>query len=327
MPTPLRSGSDAPRPSATRIEAAARALDPVFRDTPQFEHPALNAQLACRVVCKIETLNPIGSFKGRGTDELLRRRAPASGGLVCASAGNFGQGMARAAQARGVPLTVFAATGANAVKVERMRAWGAEVRLHGDDLDDAKEAALAHAADQKLSFIEDGREVEVTEGAGTIGVELTRASEPLDAVLVPLGNGALANGIGTWLRSARPETRLVGVAAEGAPAMERSWRAGRPIATERVQTIADGIAVRQPVPEAVAVMLEVVDEVLLVPDETLLRAMRDAFRVLGVVLEPAGAAGLAALLEYGARFHGLRVAVPLCGNLLTDEQRARWLAS
>lgn len=274
----------------------------------------------------METLNPIGSFKGRGSDHLLRRLGGDVGGIVCASAGNFGQGMAYAARERGLPLTVFAAEGANEMKVRRMRGWGADVRLQGRDLDAAKAAARSHAERAGLRFVEDGHEVAVTEGAGTIALELTREHEPFDAVVAPLGNGALVNGIGTWLRHTGGGTRTIAVSAEGAPAMERSWRAGEVVATERVDTIADGIAVREPVAAAVATMRSVVDEVWLVSDDALLRAVRQAFRALGLVLEPAGAAGLAAVLERPERFRGMRVAVPLCGGNVTDEQRTRWLA-
>ena len=125
-----------------RIEEAVRVIDPAFLGSPQFEAEALGDELGSRLVCKVETANPIRSFKGRGTDYLLYRlRGERSEGLVCASAGNFGQGLAYAARKRGIPLTVFAAENANPAKVERMRGLGAEVRLEGEDFDEAKAAA------------------------------------------------------------------------------------------------------------------------------------------------------------------------------------------
>lgn len=313
------------RLSLARIDEAAGTVDPVFLASPQYEHEALSAELGVRLVVKVETLNPIRSFKGRGADFFAARlgsREP----LVCASAGNFGQGLAWAARKRGIPLTVFAALGANPLKLDRMRRLGAQVRLAGEDFDAAKAAARAHAEAHGLRFVEDGREPEISEGAGTIGRELLAETSAFDAVLVPLGNGALLAGVGTWIKARRPETRVVGVVAAGAPAMARSLAEGRIVETDRVETIADGIAVRVPVPEALDDLRPVVDEILLVDDDAILRAMRSALLHLGLVLEPAGAVGLAAVQQNAGRFAGQRVAAILCGGNVTPEQIRLWLA-
>jgi threonine dehydratase len=307
------------------IEEAARCIDPVFLDSPQYEVEVLGDELGLRLVCKVETQNPIRSFKGRGTDFLLHRLGDEVERLVCASAGNFGQGLAYAARKRNVPLTVFAAEGANPAKVESMRRLGAEVRLGGEDLDEAKAAARALAESEGWRFVEDGREVEISEGAGTIALELCRWPEPFDALLVPLGNGALLSGVGTWIKAHAPSTAVIGVCAEGAPAMALSLREGVMRTTERVDTIADGIAVRVPVVEALSDLAGVVDDVLLVDDETMVEAMRLLFWRMGLVVEPAGAAGLAALLAHRERFAGALVATPLCGGNLTGQQTRRWL--
>ena len=163
------------------------------------------------------------------------------------------------------------------------------------------------------------------EGAGSIGIELLRYPAPLDAIVVALGNGALLAGIARWVKAHRPATQLIGVCASGAPAMERSWRSGQMVTTERVATIADGIAVRIPVPEALADLHGVVDDIVLVDDNGLLAAMRLAHAHLGLVLEPSGAAGIAALLAHSARFAGQTVATILCGGNLSLEQMRRWL--
>lgn len=317
--------ADGKRLSPERIEEAARRIDPVFLDSPQFEAEALDDELGLRLVCKVETANPIRSFKGRGTDYLLHRLEGERERLVCASAGNFGQGLAYAARRRGVPLTVFAARRANPAKVESMRRLGAEVRLEGGDLDEAKAAARALAGSEGWRFVEDGREAEIAEGAGTIALELCRWPEPFDALLVPLGNGALLSGVGTWMEAHAPSTAVIGVCAEGAPAMALSLREGAMRTTERVDTIADGIAVRVPVEEALSDLSGVVDDVLLVDDESMVRAMRLLFWKMGLVVEPAGAAGVAALLAHRERFAGALVATPLCGGNLTGKQIRRWL--
>lgn len=329
--------ADAPAPAdpvegrirLDRIAAAAESIDPVFVRTPQLVSDALSGRLGMRMLCKVETLNPIRSFKGRGADALLRRLEAEGEGdteLVCASAGNFGQGLAFAAGRRGRTVRVFAAEGANPLKVERMRQLGARVELAGRDFDAAKDAARAYAAGRAdARFVEDGREPAIAEGAGTIAVELDAWPEPLDAVLVPLGNGSLLAGMGTWLRARRPDTRIIGVCAAGAPAMALSLQAGRPVATETAESIADGIAVRVPVPEALADLRGVVDEVLCVDESSIVDAIRLVFDTLGLVVEPAGAVGIAAAAVHRARFAGQRLATPLCGGNLTTEQARRWL--
>jgi threonine dehydratase len=173
---------------------------------------------------------------------------------------------------------------------------------------------------------EDSKQPEFAEGAGTIGQELLAHPEPIGTLLIPLGNGALLNGIARWVKAHRPETQILGVAAAGAPAMERSWRAGQVVELAQMRTIADGIGVRVPVPEAVADMRGIVDGVLLVEDAAMIEAMRLAHRHVGVVLEPSGAVGLAATLVFRDRFAGQTVATVLCGGNLTPEQMKTWLA-
>ena len=308
-----------PEPSLDGIEAAARAIDPVFLNTPQFASEAL------RLVLKIETVNPIRSFKGRGADFLVSQ-FPADGpALVCASAGNFGQGMAYAARRRGMRVVVFAAESANPLKIERMRALSAEVRLSGDDFDAAKEAARAFANETGGRFIEDGREPAIAEGAGTIGRELCRWPGSLDFVLAPLGNGALLTGIALWMKAHSPRTQVIGVCAAGAPAMALSWRERRVVETAAVGTIADGIAVRVPVPESLPAIERLVDDIVLVDDDALLGAMRLLFRHHGLVTEPAGVAGVAAAKVYESRFRGALIASPICGGNVTAEQAKQWM--
>jgi threonine dehydratase len=313
-----------PRVHLERIEAASASIDPVFLDTPQFECEPLGDALGTRMVLKVETLNPIRSFKGRGASLYVQRDA-SPGPLVCASAGNFGQAMAYACRSGGRALVVFAAHGANALKLARMRALGADVRLAGHDFDDAKLAAKAFARDAGLAMVEDARDVATAEGAGTIALELLRGAGPLDAVLVPLGNGALLAGVATVVKALRPGTRVVGVAAAGAPAMVTSLRTGRLVSHASVATIADGIGVRIPVPEALEDLDGLVDDTVLVEDASLLRALRLVHEHAGVVTEPSGVAGVAAVLERPDAYRGARVATILCGGNLTTEQYRTWL--
>ncbi len=320
-----------PRPdhrlSLARIADAAQRIAPVFLNTPQFVCEPLSQQLGCELVLKVESVNPIRCFKGRGADWFVQslHRQGGAGPLACASAGNFGQALAYAGRQHGLPITVFASRHANPLKLERMRALGADVRLAGEDFDAAKVAARAWATANGARFVEDGRDAAISEGAGTIAVELLAGGLAFDQVLVPLGNGALLNGIARWLKANAPQTRVIGVCSEGAPAMAQAFSGTRSVSEAQAHTVADGIAVRVPVPEAVADMHGLVDEVLTVADAHLLEAMRLLHRHAGLVAEPAGAAGLAPLLSAPARFAGQRIATVLCGSNLTPAQMRDWL--
>ncbi len=296
--------------SLEHIAEAARIVDPVFLHSPQCVSGALSERVGVRVLCKVELLNPIRSFKGRGADYFVHQLGAGRQRLVCASAGNFGQGLAYAAGRRGRGVTVFAAHTANPLKLEQMRRLGAEVRLAGDDFDAAKDSARAHADQTGARFVEDGAEPAIAEGAGSLAVELAEWPEPMAAVYVPVGNGALVSGVGRWLKAHAPGTEVVGVCASGAPAMFESWRAGAPRSTERAATIADGIAVRVPVEQAVRDLPASVDRIVLVDDALLVEAMRLLFDALGVVVEPAGAAGLAGCLLERERRRDHLVAAP-----------------
>lgn len=308
----------------SNIERAMELIDPVFLNTPQYRAESLEPLLGCRLVVKVETANPIRSFKGRGASYFVSQ-VPDGTLLVCASAGNFGQAMAYACRARGLPLVVYASVNASPLKVERMRALGAEVRLHGEDFDAAKLEAKRCAAGSGMRMVEDSLDAATGEGAGTMGLELLRWREEFDAVLVPLGNGAMLTGVGRWVKAHAPRTRVVGAVAGGAPAMLESWRTGRVVEYAEIDTIADGIGVRLPIPEVVRDMEGVVDDVVPVGDDSMLRAMRLLHEHLGLVVEPSGAAGVAALLEHGGRFAGQLVAAIICGGNLTREQIKRWL--
>ena len=247
-------------PQASRIEEAATLIDPIFLNTPLVRSEALDRALGQEVALKVETLTPIRSFKKRGASYLMHRLdGAADGGVVCASAGNFGQGIAHAGRGFGVPVTVFSYQGANPLKLEAMQRFGAEIHLEGHDFDAAKSAARAFAA------------------------------------------------------------------ATGAPAMYLSWRDGRVIETASVDTIADGIAVRVPVPEALEAMRTTVDDVVLVEDTAMIAAVRLAFETVGLLVEPTGAVGLAALLADPNLGRGQRVSTILCGGNVALPQARAWL--
>lgn len=314
------------RLSLVNIERAASQIDPIFLNSPQFECEPLSQALGASMRLKLETLNPLRSFKGRGADFFMQENAQrlARRTLVCATAGNWGQAMAYVCRARQWPLVVYCATTANTFKVARMRAMGAEVRLHSDDFDRAKEEAKRFCRESSAYFVEDGREASIAEGAGTIARELL-TGPPFDTVLLPLGNGALLTGAGRWFKAHAPNVRVIGVCAEGADAMAASWQQGHLVQRDATHTVADGIAVRMPVPEALVDMHGTVDDVLLVSEQAIEHAMRLVFTEAGLLAEPAGVVGVAAVLEHPA-LRSQRLATVLCGSNLTSEQVARWLS-
>lgn len=273
---------------------------------------------------KLESENEIGSFKGRGMDWFMQQWS-GSNHVVTASAGNFGQAVAYCGTRRGIASTVFSATNASPVKVEAMRRFGATVHLHGDDFDAAKEAAMSFAADRGLAFIEDGKETEISEGAGTIALELMASEYDIDAIFIPVGNGALISGIGAYVKSRSPTTRVIGVCAEAAPSMYLSWKQGKAVETASAKTIADGIACRVPVPESLIPVAEVVDDMILVSESTIRSAMQALKEHENLMVEPAGAVSLAGAVLQGSNFHGATVATIVTGNNVERRQFEAYL--
>ncbi len=317
-----------PRLTIERIEHAGTIIDPVFLNSPQMAFAPLSDAVGADVVLKIETLNPIRCFKGRGADLTLAEAAAAgfSGDIICASAGNFGQAIAYSGTKRGLSTVVYVAENASPFKIERMRQLGAEVRLFGADFDTAKEEAKRAAAETGARMIEDSKDVETAEGAGTIGLELVAGQlKPFDAVVVPLGNGAMINGIATAIKARSPSTQVIAVQAEGAPAMIQSLKSNSLVETDTIDTIADGIAVRVPVQEALDDMQGLVDDGLLVSDAEIIESMRLIHSHAGLVAEPSGAIGVAAIARYKDYFAGKSVATVICGSNLTDQQIQLWL--
>jgi threonine dehydratase len=295
-------------PHLTReaIRAAQARIDPAFTGSPQYVHGGLSARLGVPVVVKVETVNPIRSFKGRGTWVAVQAlagegRIGPDRPIVVASAGNFGQGIAYAARPLGIEAVVFTSRNANRGKIARMRALGATVVEAGEDFDDARAAADAYASDRDAFLLVDGEDARISAGAATMALEVTDAVEAghLPAIAmasVPVGNGALINGIGSWLRAVAPACRVVGISAAGAPAMTLSWRAGHAIDTESVTTYADGIAARVSIPAAVELMAGRVDDMILVDEDALHAAQVELDTELGLTVEGAAAASWAGVL-------------------------------
>ena len=297
---------------AEEILAARAVIDPAFLDSPVTRHPGLDDALGCAMTLKVETLNPIRSFKGRGTEAVIHGLNPKPARVVAASSGNFGQGIAWSARRRGIDATIYVPESANPAKVEAMRRLGATVHLVEAGTDEA-DAARDTAGAPGMVFIEDGAHPEIAAGAGTIAQELTEGEVVAEVVVVQIGDGALVGGIGSWLKAKAPDTQVIGVTAVSSPAMVESVAAGRSI--ERpATTIADGMAITRPIPGAVDVVRSAVDDILSVTDEGMLAAMRLLVERAGLLAEPSGAAGVAALLEHPGRFRGASVVAIVTGS-------------
>ena len=310
-----------------RIEAAVSNIDRAFLDTPQYVCPGLSKVLGCDVVLKVETLNPVRCFKGRGTETVLHRldRADTKKSVVCASAGNLGQALAYSGGKRGFEVTVTAAAAANPLKLERMRALGATVILVDGEIEAALEAAINFSRKTGAFLVEDSKNLDTCEGAATIGLELSKLPFGLDAVLISLGAGAMATGVGYALKQRCPSTKAVCVQPQEAPAMTRSFLAGRVVDSGPPATIADGVAGRYCIPEVLEDLLDIADEAFLVKEGRIIEAMGLLYRHCGLVVEPAAALGIAAILENPERFRGQCVATILCGSNVSPEDFARWV--
>ncbi len=313
--------------TADAIRAGLASIAPEFVGSRQLVHEGLSALAGHPVIVKVETENPVGSFKGRGTWLAVRRLA-ARGvvgpdrPVVVASSGNFGQGVAYAARAAGVGAVVFCDAAANPRKADRIRAFGADLRLIGRDFDEARAASEAFAADRGLTLLVDGDDVSVAAGAATMALEVTDAIDrgelpPIANAYVPVGNGALIIGVGAWLRERGGEgvVRVVGVQSAAAPSMTRSWREGRIVETPDAATYAEGIATRVPVPNALTLMDGRVDEMLLVGEGELHAAQAVLTAELGLTAEGSAAASWAGLLADPDRRPGASLVIVTGGNV------------
>ena len=248
------------------------------------------------VYLKREDVHELGAFKWRGALPALERyRGRGATGVVTASTGNHAVATAWAADALGLAATVFVPEGASRTKLAKLDGLSAELVVTGADFDETKEHAAAYAREAGLPFFEDGSEPAQLEGYAAIGEEIVdQLDEPPAAVVIPVGNGALLAGVGRALGERSPGTRRIGVVSSGAPVMARSWHAGRPVDSDRCDTIADGLAVRVAIPLAVDWLLDTADEMLEV-SEAEIKAAVVAFADAGVRAEAAAAASLAAL--------------------------------
>ena len=280
------------------LRSAQARVAPVIRATPVTTSDALSALVGRPLSFKGEHLQRTGSYKIRGAYNRISRLAPAASlaGVVAASAGNHAQGVALAAHLSGIASTIYMPVTAPLPKVAATRAYGAEVRLVGELVDDCIVAALHHAQETGALFVPPFDDPHVIAGQGTVGLELAEQVPDAEVVVVPIGGGGLIAGVATALALTRPGIRVVGVEAAGAASMRASLDAGRCVSLDRVATMADGIALRSPSELTLAHVRAYVDDVVTVTEEEISQAVLLLLERAKALVEPAGAVGLAALL-------------------------------
>ncbi len=281
--------------SNKNISSAYFALPDNVKDTPFRKSEALSRMFGQEIWLKHETHTPVASFKARGTEWWVTNNNFNHDRIVCVSAGNFGQAVAYSCCRRGIKVDVFTVDHTNPIKVKAIQSLGATVHKAGSTYALADLAAKKFAQEIDAYFLIDGVVNEITEGAGTIGLEITQQKVNLDIIYIPVGDGALINGIGSWIKQNLSKVKILGVCAQGASAMYDSWQNGEIINHETTSTIADGLAIDRPEPLAFENMLKVVDDITCVSDEEIIDSMKLLFQMENLIVEPSAAVGVAAI--------------------------------
>lgn len=300
-------------PSHPDILAAAERLRPhLGNPTPLFRSAALSELLEADIWLKVETTGPIASFKLRGALNALLTAPGKPVAAVTASTGNHGQGVAYAARLLGMPADIFVPEGCVAEKLAAISRFGGKLHIGGADIDAAKDMARRHAAGMGGEFVDDGESSALIAGAATAGLEIGQELDSVDIVLVPMGSGSLAGGTGIGVKIAQPKAKVWAVQSDGAPAMVESYHARRPVERD-IRTVGDCIVCRVPALLALATLLQSVDDAFLVPEASLLPALRTASMAGRILVEPGAAAGLAGAWQRRAEIKGKRVVMMLTG--------------
>lgn len=321
------AGTEAITPEV--VEQAAADLSQYLAPTPLQYSRAFTAKARCHVHFKIEAIQPVRSFKVRGALNKIVHLHPEerAGGVITASAGNHGQGVAYGASVFKIPATVFVPESANPLKVEAIKRMGGRVVHAGRAYQDAYLEAMRAQEESHATFVHAFDDPWVIAGQGSIAVELLQQLPEFDTILVPVGGGGLISGIALYLKARRPSVRVIGVEPAGADGLRRSLDAGRIVAVDRVHTMADGLAASAPGRLCFDIARRSVDEVLIVQEQEMLRAIRLFFEWEHLLAEPAGAAALAALLYHYRPSPSERVVVLLSGANVTDDVMVRALTT
>jgi threonine dehydratase len=308
-------------PMLVDVLAARRRIAPHLRPTPLYAYAALSEAVGAEVFVKHENHLPIGAFKVRGGVNLVAQLSDEERGrgVITASTGNHGQSIAYAARLFGVRAIICVPERANPVKLASMQALGAELVVHGHDFDEAREHCEALARRDGHRYVHSGNEPHLIAGVATATLEMLEERPNLDAVIVPIGGGSGAAGACVVAKSIRPEIEVIGVQSEAAPAAYRSWKA-RELLEDRMETRAEGLATRVPFELPQRILWEHLDDFVLVGEDELERSVVQMIEGTRNLVEPAGAAPLAAALRLRDRLAGKRVALVQSGGNISPDQ-------
>jgi threonine dehydratase len=303
------------------VEAAARRISPLLRRTPLLDLGALpGGEAGAHLLLKLENLQVTGSFKARGaTNKVLSLPAERlARGLVTASGGNHGLGVAFAGRLAGAPATIYLPANVPPAKAEKLERWGAKVVWEGEVWDDANTAALAAAEREGMTYVHPFADSDVMAGQGTLALEALDDEPGIDLFVTSIGGGGLIGGVATAVKGRAPATRMIGVEAAGAPKLHRSLREGRLIELESVTTVAHTLASRGSHAANFEIVRRRVDDVVLATDDEMLAAARRLWFEAGVAAELSGAAALAAILAGRIPLAGIRTACAVVCGAGTD---------
>jgi len=316
-----------PIPDMRDVLLARQRIAPFLQPTPLFTHPALSELVGTEVWVKHENHQPVGAFKVRGGINLLSTLSDEERGrgVIAASTGNHGQSIAYAARLFGVHAVVIVPVGANPVKVAAMRGLGSEVIEHGRDFDEAREYCAALAAQGGYRYIHSGNEPLLIAGVATLTLEILERQPEIDVLIGPVGGGSGMAGACIVGQALRPGLELIAVQAAAAPAAYRSWKA-RSLLEDKMETAAEGLATRVAFELPQRILWDGLDDFVLASEEELLRATRLMIETTKTLVEPAGAAALAAALKLRDRLEGRRVALICSGGNISPSQLQAVLA-
>jgi threonine dehydratase len=312
-------------PTTLEIRSARAVVDRYLPRAPLERSPVLSTEFGCDLYLKIESFKPTRAFKARGAlvkiaslDDAARRR-----GVVAASAGSHAQGVAFAAHVLGAPATVVMPHAVSDTIVGVCRGYGAEVLLEGEVFDEAREVAHRIERDRNMTFIHPYADPLIVAGQGTIGLELLEELPDLELVVVAVGGGGLSGGIALAVKSVRPQVRVIGVEPEGADAVQRSVRAGAPVVLEHPRSVADKLVAKTTEPISIEIGRRYIDEYVTVTESGLEDATYDYLERLSLLVEPSGAAPLAALREGKIDARGRRTVLIVSGGNVAPALLAR----
>lgn len=304
-------------PEYTDIEAASERIKERVRRTPCLRTRFIKTPLhGGPLMLKLESLQVTGSFKARGASNAILQLddAALSRGVITASGGNHGLAVAYAARASGTPAVIYLPERAPAEKADKLRVWGAEVIVEGLDFDDANAAALVRAERDNMTYLHPFNHPHVIAGQGTVGREMMKQSPDIDVVLVAIGGGGLISGVATAVKAMKPEAKVIGVEAVGAPTLKNSRDAGELVTLESIETVANTLAPKRSADLNFSIIERLVDDIVLVSDDDMRAAAKWLWFEMGIAAELSGAAALAALQSGAVSFSdATTVAAIVCG--------------